>query len=134
MNGDKITVYTIGEFGMGVNAYEGRLVEHGTRKWAQYRAAPYVDFVPKRKRRAIRIQKSYKPYLLIVAGWGQPQPGGMWDETTSRVSGSGDGIVETKRSRYSSCDPRWAGDFNARIDVAIAAGEVEVVADYRAAQ
>lgn len=118
---NKVTIYFRSDFGMGVHAIEARLVEHGTRKWAQYDAAPYVDFVPKRARKVRRIQQSYKPSLLIIKGWNQPKPDGIYGETEER------GGVVVSRSRYSSCDPRWQSDF----DAMIAASGVEIVVDYR---
>lgn len=111
----KVTIYLSSEFGMGHSAIEGHLLEHGTRKFAQYDDAPYVTFTPKRCRKKRTVQQSYKPSLLIVSGWG-------------KITGLG----TVSHGKYRSCDPRWQADFDAWVDGQIASGAVEVVADYRA--
>lgn len=110
----KVTIYTTSEFMGNVCKYEGTLIEHGTRKYAQYDNAPYVDFVPRGKRKPLRIQKAYKPYLLIVEGWGAPEPEPMC-------------TPQGGMSKYSSFDDGWRRDFNALIE---ASGCV-IIADYR---
>jgi hypothetical protein len=124
MEKTKVTIYFQSDFGLGVKAVEARLVDHGRRKYAQYPAAPYVDFVPKGKRKVRRIVQGHRPSLLIVAGWNQPKPDGIYDPATVKDEGA----VLSMRGRYSACDPRWQSDFDAMIE----ASGVEIVADYRA--
>lgn len=121
---EKVTIYYGGI--MGISSVEAKLVEHGTRKWAQYAAAPYATFIPKRARKARTIQQSRNPNLLIVKGWNQPKPDGIYDEATTEVR---NGFV-CQRGRYASCDPRWQSDF----DAMMAAQDVEIIADYRGHQ
>jgi hypothetical protein len=111
----KVTIYANGMF--GVRAIEAYLISHGTRKYAQYSSAPFVQFTPKGKRKAMEIQESSHCSLLIVAGWDQPSPTD-WLEPTED---------DNKRSRYGSCDPRWQTDFNELI----AKHTLDIVADYR---
>ena len=65
-----VTIYASGY--LGVRKHEGRLIEHGTRKYAQYNNAPYVHFIPKRKRRARAITGDYRPYIVVLKGHGHP--------------------------------------------------------------
>ena len=117
----KVTIYFQSEFGMGINAIEAKLVEHGTRKYAQYASAPFVKYIPKRARRVRMLQQSYKPSLLIVKGWNQPKPDSMFGEAVVRNG------VTVSRGRYSGFDPRWRQDF----DAMMTEQNVEIVADYR---
>ena len=106
MKKGKITIYSTGEFFGSVQKIEGYLVEHGTRKYAQYENAPFVRFIPKGKRKVCIIQKSYKPYLLILQGWANPEPEGMYKKE-KEING-----VIIKESRYQSCDDRYRSDFD----------------------
>ncbi len=117
----KVTIYSRGI--MGVRAVEAKLLDHGRRRYAQYPNAPFVEFIVKRKRNGSRL---VGPDLgiLIVAGWGQPKPDGIYDTATAETRPSG---VTTMRGRYSACDPRWQSDF----DEMIAAQNVDIIADYR---
>ena len=75
--------------------------------YAQHAVAVHVEFVPKRGRRAVRVVKLPDARVLcILPGWGHPDPDGLWDESTRRVSSG----VESMRGRYGSCDPRWSSD------------------------
>ncbi len=122
----KVTIYLTSSWvGMGVRKCEARLVDHGRRKYAQYSSAPFVHFIPKRKRKVRQYVEGYKPYALILAGWGHPDPASAF------VPVSNDGKVEVSQSRYTLFDDRWDTDFDAKIDAYVAERSVEVVADYR---
>lgn len=116
--GKKVTIYTTSEFMGNVVKYEGKLVDYGTRKYAQYNTAPFVDFIPDGKRKTIRIQKTYKPYLLILLGSGYPEP-----ETMCPPEGG--------MSKYSSHDDRWRNDFDETLSKLGSVKSLEIVADYR---
>ena len=47
---EKITVYTTSEFFGSVQKYEGTLIDQGRMQYAQYDQAPFVSFIPKKKR------------------------------------------------------------------------------------
>lgn len=117
-----VTVCFPREFGMGVHVVDAWLVEHGTRRWAQYEAAPFVDFVPKGARKARRWQGGYKPNLVIVEGHHAAELRTEMFETVSESDS-----VRVERGRYSAFDSRWQSDFDARL----AALGAEIVADYR---
>jgi len=118
---EKITVYSTSEFFGSVVKHEGYLKGHGLRKYAQYDAAPYVDFKPRGKRKFIRLQKSYKPYLLILAGWDNPDSKGLFNEGVEK------GGVTIKKSTYSSFDDGFRVDFDKIID----GYKDKFIADYR---
>ena len=119
--GTKITVYTTSEFFGSVVKYEGKLVEYGRKKYAQYDSAPYVHFIPKGKRKTFGIIKGYKPYLLIVEGWDAPEP----DSFLGEAKESGDVVV--RQSRYRSFNEGYTKDF----DELIAKSNVKIIADFR---
>jgi hypothetical protein len=119
----KVTIYHQGL--MAVTAIEAKLIAHGTRKYAQYPEAPYVDFVAKRKRKPSRLCSGQNMNLLIVEGWNQPKPPGMFKPSTTRIEGIFE--VTCSEGKYSACDPRWRSDFNEMI----AKEDVKIIADYR---
>ena len=121
-NKEKVTVYYQSENfgGFGIRAVECFLLEHGTRKYAQYANAPYVTFIPKGKRKARQILLTYQPYLVIVEGWGHPSV-----ELFEKVSENSE--VSVSKSRYSSFSPEWANDN----DQLIKENNLKIVADYR---
>lgn len=110
MEKQKITVYTTSEFFGSVIKREGYLIEHGRRQYAQYKNAPYVIFTPKRKRSSVQIVKGYKPYILILKGWNNPEPDGMFKEGKTKNG------VTIKESRYSCFDDKFKSDFDNMID------------------
>lgn len=120
-----VTMFLMTEFGLGVRKLEAWLVEHGRRPWAQYPDAPYAVFIPKGKRKPRKWQGSYQPYCVILKGHGHElDPGSPWVPAEAMTPG-----VTAQRGRYSCFDPRWATDFNAKLD-AYCRPEI-VVADYR---
>lgn len=120
----KVTICFVNSdsFALGVSVVEGRLLTHGRRKYAQYDAAPFVEFVPKKARHTRRVQTGYRPYLIILEGWNLGLIQDTWVNAESFTPG-----VEVKRSRYSSFDPRWATDFDATLE----AKGAKILADYR---
>ena len=115
----KVTVYTKSAMFGGTLKIEGRLVDHGRRKYAQYNDAPYVIIVPRKKRKPRTLIEGYKPYFLILAGWDHPDVGTNW-------------VVNSQGhecGRYTTCDDRYQTDFDR--EIAPYLETVEVVADYR---
>jgi hypothetical protein len=109
----KVTVYWTSEFMGNVVKAEGTLIGYGRMKYAQYDDAPFVDFIPRGKRKAIRVLKTYKPYLLVIEGWCGPDPDPMCPP-------------EGGMSKYSSFNPRWKSDFDREVNE-----RLNVVADFR---
>ena len=72
---EKATVYRIGEFLGDVIKEEVHLSEYGNTSFAQYRSVPFYVAKRKRARKALKwVVSGYKPNLLIVKGWGRPEP------------------------------------------------------------
>jgi hypothetical protein len=125
MTDNKVTIYTKG--GMGnIVKIEARLIDHGTKPWAQYAAAAFVNYVRKGARTERQMVQAYRPYFLICAGWGLHDPDGAFGCEQQDANGT-----TFRRSRYAAFDDRWQQDFDARINAAIERGDVQVVADYR---
>jgi len=121
MTQEKVTIYHRSMF--GVRAIEAKLVAHGTRSHAQYSSAPFVHFIPKRKRNPRTLQESYRPTMVIVRGWGHPAPP---SDYLPPEQGSTPGIVVT-RAKYLSCDPQYQTDFDSWFQGL----GLSIVADYR---
>lgn len=119
-----VTLYVTG--GFGVSRIEGKLIEHGRKKHAQYDAAAYVHILPKGKRKPIGYITGYKPSFLILAGHGHPEP-----DTGFVEKDIGDTGMVCKASRYASFDPRYQSEFDAMIAAYLADKPGIVVADYR---
>ena len=124
---EAITVFVIGEFGLGVHTYEGWLVEHGRHKWAQYDAAPFVTFVPVGKRNPRHWQGHYRPYCVVLRGHNLPiAPESPFEKVESGVEG-----VTVSRSKYTMFDDRWGTDFDTKLDAFLQSHPDVLVADYR---
>lgn len=123
--GQKVTVYFKSDLGMGIVKIEGKLVDYGTRPWAQYGNAAYVDIIPKGKRKARRYQQSYDPFMVILAGHGHPD----MEDGYEVVSESADVVV--KKSKYTAFDPQWGKDADNIINGYLETNEVTLLANYR---
>lgn len=121
----QVTIYSDSEFGGCINKYEGKLIEFGTRPYAQYKKTPYVTFIPTRKRYPRQILKGYKPFILILDGVGHPQPPSAFNEPVIH------GLVTVYKSKYLSFDERYDTDFDTMIDKYIVESGARVIADYR---
>lgn len=105
----KVTVITTNEFFGNMNVFEGRLVDFGTRPYAQYSNAPYVKFIPTRKRKPVCIMKTYNPTLIVIDGVGHnltPNDEVVLSETSE---------VRVTTLKYSSFDPRYVTEFLAKL-------------------
>lgn len=123
----KATIYTDSEFMGNIMKHEAKeLIEHGTKKYAQYNKAPFVKWIPLGKRKPVGITKSgSSPMLLILEGVGHPNPESMWGE------GKKVGDATVTEVKYASFDDRWEKDFDTMIDKYIAESGAKVIADYR---
>lgn len=121
-----VTIYYKGDFGMGVNKIEGKLIETGQTEYAQYNNAPYITMIPKGKRKARRYMQTYDPYLIILKGHGHPTP----SDGMVVIDRKTPGVVVTQ-SKYSSFDSRWGTEFDTEIDKYIEESKVNVIGDYR---
>ena len=108
----KVTMYVRSELGMGIRKIEAKTATVDVRPYAQYARGIFVTFRRARERRDRSFVQAYGPSLVILEGWGHPDPDGMFlpGEAT------GEPGVTVSRGRYSACDPRWQSDFDARLD------------------
>ena len=97
------------------------MIEHGYKKYAQYEKAPFVTFIPKGKRNPCQIIKGYNPYILILNGWDNPEPEGMWGKAEIKDK------VTITATKYTCFDQRYRTDFNLVVDL----HKEKFLADYR---
>jgi hypothetical protein len=115
----KVTIYSKGEFMGNIIATETRLKSFNFRKYAQYYNALEVVHTPKRKRttyRKIYTPVGGSPDILILEGWNNPEPAGMFTGNTST---------------HLSFDPAWQSDFDKVIDKEIEKNDLKVILDTR---
>lgn len=124
----KCTIYIRGM--MGVHRVEANLAVLERGPYAQYRNALHLRFLEKRKRHQRVAEFGYKPYILILEGWGHPEQ----DDPMVEIPGDAGSKVVVSRSRYLSCGPRYQSEFDAKIDAYIAARKPRVLADERTAE
>ena len=121
----KATLFRSGGMGMMIAKTEIHLVDHGTMKYAQYPAAPFITFKKKRSRKTLRWVEGFQPYAILVEGWDVDlEPDGLG---TPENQG---GVIVTQ-GRYPMFDSRWQTDFDTKFDKAVEAGTIKVIADYR---
>lgn len=127
LNERRVTIYLRGEFFGNIHRIEASAYAVEVGRYAQYPAAVHCAFRPKGCRRVRGTAQGYEPSLLILDGWGHPEPASMMTEPESTSSGT---VVQV--SRYMSCSPEWQSDFDAMIGAYLVEHpEVTVVADYR---
>jgi len=122
----KVTYYFQGEFGMGIRKVEGRLVDIEVRKWAQYSCSPSIKMIPKRKRLIREYRQTYKPFFLVLDGYGHPDLDDGYIKLESSVPG-----VTVKKSKYTSFDPRWKEEAGSTLDQYLQESGSKIIADYR---
>lgn len=123
----KVTMYFRSEFGMGVSRVEANLHEVSVRPFAQYERGVYVHFTPKHKRHERSLVQAYAPSLVVLEGWGHPEPDGMFLPPES----SDNAEVVVSRGRYSACDPRWQSDFDLKLAAHVESTRAKVLYDFR---
>lgn len=121
-----VTLYIRGMMG-SIKKIECRKLSIEIVKFAQYSNAVSIEWLAKGQRREREEIETYRPTALVLDGWGHPDPDGIWDESTRKTEGT----VTMVHGRYRSCDPRWQGDFDAKIGAYIAEGRGKILADYR---
>lgn len=124
---NRVTIYFTNENGfMGdVKAIEATLVSHGRVKYAQYDGAISVVFRRPRQRLNRQIIATFRPYVLIVKGWGHEAPPSPWATKSSEP-----GVV-VQEGKHSAFSDNWVKDFETWLEGKIA--NMEIVADYRGA-
>lgn len=127
---DRVTIYFRGGLG-AISRVECRTAEVRVRGWAQYPAAVECRFVPKGARKERGFVQSYRPSLLVLDGWGHPEPDGMFDESQAEVRQTRAGTVTSVMARYSACSDGWQRDFDAMVADYLERSGARVLADFR---
>jgi len=121
----KVTLYFSGEMFGNYTKIEATAFDFEITNYAQYPSAVHAVFVPKRSRNVRGMWQTSHPSLVVLEGWGHPEPAPMMDEP-ERCEGSG---LMTSRSRFSSFDPRWAGEFRGMLATHVEKSGARVVLD-----
>jgi hypothetical protein len=105
----------------GYKRVEAREFVVSLRHFAQYPSAVCCQFRRKRERNWREFDVERAPTLIILGGWGHPEPPSPWQS-----------VGDAQQSRYASCDPRWASEFSTLLQQYLTNSTgVRVLADYR---
>lgn len=115
----KVTLYALGTF--GTRKLEATHVKIWTGKYAQYSAAVFVEYVPKRARKPRQFVETFEPRLIVLDGFGHP-------EEPDRLDRDEHGNA---RTRWTSCAPEWAHHFDRDFAPYLQRLGSRVLADYR---
>lgn len=124
----RVTIYVASQLGLGIVKIEASAFAHKVGPCAQHGAAVHFAFVPKGGRSERTSVEPTHPSLLVLDGWGHPDPDDVWTEAAPTCSPD----VTVQTGRHRSFSPAWRTEFASKIDPYIAAGRGRVVADYRA--
>jgi hypothetical protein len=118
----KATIYRAGGF-MGIVKTEVREGSILLQPYAQYKEAAVLRYKQPRARNlrgsTITPTGTSGIFLLVLEGWGHPDPDSMFGEAQTSESG-----LEFREGRYSMCDPRWESDFDTLIEPHLATATV----------
>lgn len=109
----------------GYDRIEVRDVNWSFETYAQFASAVRVEYTERGKRKRKTAMITTVP-LIILQGWGHPEPPPKW---TSPSSEDGSGLVQT--TRRLSCDPEWQHEFDAFLAGYLAGSHAVVLADFR---
>lgn len=118
------TMYAQGGYGMSKVEVREILIETGP--YAQYAAAVFVTYIPRGARKPKAFVQTYRPDLVVLAGWDHFSP----DDPMLPAQEIGNG-VSVSAGRYRSCDPRWASDFGGTLGRYLDAKSLSALADMR---
>ena len=127
MKNQEVTIFTSSAF--GITKIHAKLIDFGTKKYAQYDNAPFVHYIPKGKRKQVGFVQGYNPYILIVKGHSSINPADPFGET--KVSHYESGSVASKMTRFASFDERYNSEFDDYMEVALKNDPQSILMDYR---
>ncbi len=124
---DRVTIYRQSDMLGIIVKYEARSCDIVRRPYAQYSSAIQVRFVKKGGRTERGFVETYKPRLLVLEGWGHPEPAGLFDggKTTEFEGGS------FSQAKHMAFDGGYAADFDSMIAKHIADTGAKVAFDAR---
>lgn len=120
-----VTYYFKSEFGMGISKIEGKLIDIGFEKYAQYDKAFFISLIPKGKKNGLKFRQTYNPFAIVIAGIGHPDP----EDTMKVVSEKDDVTVST--SKHLSFSENWILEFNAKFNKYLESQKENIIADVR---
>jgi hypothetical protein len=123
----KVTIYYVGEFGMGVRKIEAKEVTICVGPFAQYASAIEVTFKAPRQRRSRYFRQTSHPSILVLDGWGHPDPEAIFK---APEPGHTPGVT-VATAKFTAFDPAWRRNFDRVIGSYIELTGAVVVADYR---
>jgi hypothetical protein len=118
------TLYIRG--GFGYEKVEATQIHYELVEYAQFRNAVRVTFLPKRKRLKRQITECYRPRIVVLEGWGHPDPPGIFKRKD--VTNPGITLYET---RHISCAEAWDAEFDLFLQSYLNTGSAKVMIDYR---
>ena len=121
----KVTLYFSGEMFGNYTKIEANAFDFEITNYAQYSSAVHAVFVPKGSRKPRGLWQTSYPSLVVLEGWGHPDPAAMMTEP-SRDESTG---ISTSRSRFSAFDPRWKGEFRGMLEAHLKASGARVILD-----
>lgn len=108
----------------GYDKIEATQIEWGFVDYAQYRNAVRVTLLPKRMRRRRELTKG-SPKLIILEGWGHPNPPGKF-KPGDPISG-----FVHKVSRRLSCADEWDTEFDLFLQAYLNVTGAKIAVDFR---
>lgn len=119
----KATIYTTSDFFGNLVKYEVTLLKAEIKPYAQYQESIQLAFIPKGKRKPMRLIKSYNPFVFVVAGHGFPEPENMMQVIKKTTD------CTISQSKYASFDERYEQE--ASIFVEAIANNCKILVDFR---
>jgi hypothetical protein len=115
----RVTLYVGGLFGY-VNK-EAEWVRVDRRPYAQYVDAIFVEYLPRRARRARQMILTDDPDLVILLGWEHPDLQQATEtEEQSSPYGQRDRKMTITKMKYAGADPRYEQEFESALDAYLA--------------
>lgn len=121
------TIYHSGAF--GITKLEAKVIDFGTKKYAQYDNAPYVHFIRKGKRKPEGLTQGYATYIVILEGVGHPTPADPFTKPVTNEYG-----VTIKQTVYTSFGEGYKTDFDTVLNEYLANNPGLILMDYRHTQ
>jgi hypothetical protein len=125
-----VTLYTRGDsmaMTSELRKIECRTLTIEVGPYAQHENGITVRFLQKGKRNERQFSQSYRADVVVLDGHGHMEPDGAF--LPENISATPSVVVQ--RGRYMSCDPRWQGDFDAKLAAYLDASKATVAADLR---
>jgi hypothetical protein len=92
------------------------------RQWAQYPGAVVARWKAPRKRQWSSYSEGYKPYLVVLKGWGHPDPCSPWKTIGENV----------QQAHHSPFSDGWNNDFDEWLEDYLASNpKTRILGDYR---